>query len=34
VAALVADGEPVYAVRLVAPTLEEAYLRVVGEEPT
>jgi len=34
VAALVADAEPVYAVRLVAPTLEEAYLRVVGEEPT
>jgi len=34
VAALVADGEPVYAVRLVAPTLEEAYLRVVGEDPT
>jgi len=34
VAGLVADGQPVYAVRLVAPTLEEAYLRVVGEEPT
>jgi ABC-2 type transport system ATP-binding protein len=34
VAALVADGEPVYGVRLVAPTLEEAYLRVVGEEPS
>jgi ABC-2 type transport system ATP-binding protein len=34
VADLVAGGEPVYGVRVVAPTLEEAYLRVVGEEPT
>ncbi len=34
VADLVAGGEPVYGVRLVAPTLEEAYLRVVGEDPT
>ena len=34
VADLVAGGELVYGVRLVAPTLEEAYLRVVGEDPT
>ena len=34
VADLVAAGDPVFGVRVVAPTLEEAYLRVVGEEPS
>lgn len=33
VAALVAAGEPVFGVRVLASTLEEVYLEAVGEEP-
>ena len=32
VARLVADGEQIYGVRVVTGTLEDAYLRLVGED--